>query len=89
MDVLAGRRDYGLAGRLDCVVVGMLIFRRCMLVAMLTEDAPPDKAESIVLGALAAIGYTVPTPIPKGDLVALTLYIRNYAHEYGKRKSDV
>ena len=67
----------------------MLIFRRCMLVAMLTEDAPPEKAESIVLGALAAIGYTVPTPIPKGDLVALTLYIRNYAHEYGKRKSDV
>ena len=89
MDVLAGRRDYGLAGRPDRVVADMLIFRRCMLVAMLTEDAPPEKAESIVLGALAAIGYTVPTPIPKGDLVALTLYIRNYAHEYGKRKSDV
>jgi len=67
----------------------MLIFRRCMLVAMLTEDAPAEKAEGIVLGALAAIGYTVPTPIPKGDVVALTLYIRNYAHEYGKRKSDV
>lgn len=70
----------------------MLIFRRCMLVAMLTEDAPPDKAESIVLGALAAVGYTVPTPIPssvRSDVVALTLYIRNYAHEYGKRKSDV
>ena len=66
----------------------MLIFRRAMLVAMLTEDAPPDKAESIVLGALAAIGYTVPTPIPNGDLVALTLYIRNYAHEYGKRRTD-
>jgi len=60
-----------------------------MLVAMLTEDAPPEKAEGIVLGALASIGYTVPTPIPKGDVVALTLYIRNYAHEYGKRKSDV
>ena len=70
----------------------MLIFRRCMLVAMLTEDAPPEKTESIVLGALAAIGYTVPTPIPpsvRSDVVALTLYIRNYAHEYGKRKSDV
>ena len=70
----------------------MLIFRRCMLVAMLTEDAPIEKAESIVLGALAAIGYTVPTPIPanvKNDVVSLTLYIRNYAHEYGKRKSDV
>jgi hypothetical protein len=70
----------------------MLIFRRCMLVAMLTEDAPAEKAESIVLGALAAVGYTVPTPIPanvKSDVVSLTLYIRNYAHEYGKRKSDV
>jgi hypothetical protein len=69
----------------------MLIFRRCMLVAMLTEDAPPDKAESIVLGALAAIGYTVPTPIPanvKSDVVSLTLFIRNYAHEYGKRRTD-
>ncbi len=91
MDVLVGRRDYGLAGRLDRVVAGMLIFRRCMLVAMLTEDAPPDKAESIVLGALAAIGYTVPTPIPanvKSDVVSLTLFIRNYAHEYGKRRTD-
>ena len=60
----------------------MLIFRRCMLVAMLTEDAPVEKAESIVLGALAAIGYTVPTPIPMPilqDVVGLTLYIRNYA----------
>ena len=69
----------------------MLIFRRCMLVAMLTEDAPPDKAEDIVLGALAAIGYTVPTPIPpsvRSDVVALTLYIRNYANEYGKRRTD-
>ena len=66
----------------------MLIFRRCMLVAMLTEDAPAEKAESIVLGALAAIGYTVPTPIPqsvKDDVVSLTLYIRNYAHESGRR----
>jgi hypothetical protein len=27
----------------------MLIFRRCMLVAMLTEDAPAEKAEGIVL----------------------------------------
>ena len=50
-----------------------------MLVAMMTEDAPPEKTESIVLGALAAIGYTVQTPTPKGDVVALTLYIRNYA----------
>lgn len=49
-----------------------------MLVAMMTEDAPPEKAEGIVLGSLAAIGYTVPTPIPQ-DVVALTLYIRNYA----------
>jgi len=56
----------------------MLIFRRAMLVAMMTEDAPPEKAEGIVLGSLAAIGYTVPTPIPK-DVVGLTLYIRNYA----------
>jgi hypothetical protein len=56
----------------------MLIFRRAMLVAMLTEDAPPEKAESIVLGALAAVGYTVPTPIPQ-DVVALTHYIRNHA----------
>jgi len=70
----------------------MLIFRRCMLVAMLTEDAPPEKAEGIVLGALAAVGYTVPTPIPanvKSDVVSLTLYIRNYAHESGRRKSDL
>jgi len=70
----------------------MLIFRRCMLVAMLTEDAPPEKTEGIVLGALAAVGYTVPTPIPahvKSDVVSLTLYIRNYAHESGRRKSDV
>ena len=60
----------------------MLIFRRAMLAAMMTEDAPPEKAESIVLGALASVGYTVPTPIPLPilqDVVALTLYIRNYA----------
>ena len=60
----------------------MLIFRRCMLVAMLTEDAPPEKAEGIVLGALASIGYTISTPLPVPilqDVVALTLYIRNYA----------
>lgn len=60
----------------------MLIFRRAMLVAMMTEDAPPEKAEGIVLGALAAIGYIVPTPLPVPilqDVVALTLYIRNYA----------
>lgn len=66
----------------------MLIFRRCMLVAMLTEDAPAEKAEGIVLGALDAIGYTVPTPIPqsvKSDVVSLTLFIRNYAHESGRR----
>ena len=91
MDVLAGRRGYGLAGCPDCVADDMLIFRRCMLVAMLTEDAPPEKAEGIVLGALAAVGYTVPTPIPanvKSDVVALTLYIRNYAHEHGKRRTD-
>ena len=82
MDVLAGRRDYGLACHSNRVVADMLIFRRCMLVAMLTEDAPPEKAEGIVLGALAAVGYTVPTPIPahvKNDVVSLTLYIRNYA----------
>ena len=69
----------------------MLIFRRCMLVAMLTEDAPPEKTEGIVLGALATLGYTVPTPIPlsvKSDVVSLTLYIRNYAHESGRRKTD-
>lgn len=57
----------------------MLIFRRCMLVAMLTEDAPPEKAEGIVLGSLAAIGYTAPTPMPTDDVVSLTLYIRSYA----------
>jgi hypothetical protein len=56
----------------------MLIFRRAMMVAMLTEDAPPEKAEGIVLGSLAAIGYTVPTPLPK-DVASLTLYIRNHA----------
>lgn len=66
----------------------MLIFRRCALVAMLTEDAPPDKAESIVLGALAAIGYTVPTPIPLGDVESLTIYIRNHAHDFNRRKTD-
>jgi hypothetical protein len=69
----------------------MLIFRRCMLVAMLTEDAPVEKVESVVLGALASVGYTVPTPIPaavKNDVAALTLYIRNYAHEHGKRRTD-
>jgi hypothetical protein len=82
MDVLAGRRDYGLACHPDRVVADMLIFRRAMLAAMLTEDAPVEKAEGIVLGALAAIGYTVPTPLPVPilqDVVALTLYIRNYA----------
>ena len=60
----------------------MLIFRRAMLVAMMTEDAPAEKAEAIVLGSLASIGYTVPTPLPVPilqDVVALTLYIRNYA----------
>ena len=53
-----------------------------MLVAMMTEDAPPEKAEAIVLGALAAVGYTVPTPLPMPilqDVVGLTLYLRNYA----------
>jgi len=79
MDVLAGRRDYGFACHSNRVVVGMLIFRRAMLVAMLTEDAPPEKAEGIVLGALAAVGYAVPTPMPTNDVVSLTLYIRNYA----------
>ena len=82
MDILAGRRDYGLAGCPDRVVAGMLIFRRCMLVAMMTEDAPPEKTESIVLSALAAVGYTVQTPTPKGDVVALTLYIRNHAKPF-------
>jgi len=60
----------------------MLIFRRCMLVAMMTEDAPPERAEDIVLGALAAAGYTVPTPIFKpilSDVASLTLYIRSHA----------
>ena len=60
----------------------MLIFRRAMLVAMMSEDAPVEKAEGIVLGALAAIGYTIPTPLPVPilqDVVGLTLYIRNYA----------
>jgi len=69
-------------GHFDRVVADMLIFRRAMLAAMLTEDAPPDKAEDIVLGALAAIGYTIPTPLPVPilqDVVALTLYIRNFA----------
>jgi len=59
-----------------------------MLVAMLTEDAPAEKAEGIVLGALAAVGYTVPTPIPQSvkiDVVSLTLYIRNFAYESGRR----
>jgi hypothetical protein len=82
MDVLAGHRRDGAAGHPDRVVAGMLIFRRAMLVAMMTEDAPAEKAESIVLGALAAVGYTVPTPIPLPilqDVVALTLYVRNYA----------
>ena len=49
-----------------------------MLVAMMIEDAPPEKVEGIVLGALAAVGYTVPTPIPR-DVVTLGHYIRNYA----------
>jgi len=82
MDVLAGRRRDRAACHPDCLVAGMLIFRRAMLAAMLTEDAPVEKAEGIVLGALAAIGYTVPTPLPVPilqDVVALTLYIRNYA----------
>lgn len=79
MDILAGRRGYGFVGRLDCVVADMLIFRRAMLVAMMTRGAPPEKAEGIVLGSLAAIGYTAPTPMPTGDVVSLTLYIRSYA----------
>jgi hypothetical protein len=82
VDVLASRSGYDFAGCPDRVVADMLIFRRCMLVAMLTEDAPPEKAEGIVLGALAAVGYTIPTPLPVPilqDVVGLTLYIRNYA----------
>jgi len=78
VDVLVSRERDRAAYHPDCVVACMLIFRRAMLVAMLTEDAPPEKAESIVLGALASVGYTVPTPIPK-DVVALTHYIRNHA----------
>jgi hypothetical protein len=91
VDILAGYRDYGFSCHPDRVVADMLIFRRAMLVAMMTEDAPPEKAEGIVLGALASVGYTVPTPIPtavKNDVAALTLYIRNYAHEHGKRRTD-
>jgi len=60
----------------------MLIFRRAMLVAMMAEDAPLEKAEGIVLGALASVGYTIHTPLPLPilqDVVALTLYVRNYA----------
>lgn len=54
----------------------------------MTEDAPPEKQESIVLGALAAIGYTVPTPIPLGDVESLTIYIRTHAHDFNRRKTD-
>jgi hypothetical protein len=82
VDVLAGRERDRTTRYSDCVVAGMLIFRRAMLAAMMTEDAPAEKAESIVLGALASVGYTVPTPIPLPilqDVVALTLYVRNYA----------
>ena len=82
MDALAGCMDYGLAGlagRVNRAVADMLIFRRAMLVAMMTREAPPEKAESIVLGSLAAIGYTAPTPMPTGDVVSLTLYIRSHA----------
>ena len=82
MDILAGRRRDRAAGHLDHRADDMLIFRRAMLAAMMTEDAPPEKAEGIVLGALASVGYTVPTPIPLPilqDVVALTLYVRNYA----------
>jgi hypothetical protein len=82
VDILAGRQRDRAARYPNRVVADMLIFRRAMLAAMMTEDAPPEKAEGIVLGALAAVGYTVPTPIPSPilqDVVALTLYIRNYA----------
>lgn len=60
----------------------MLIFRRAMIAAETIKTAPPAQAESAVLGALAEIGYTVPTPIPPSvriDVVSLTLYLRNYA----------
>lgn len=53
-----------------------------MIAAETIKTAPPAQAESAVLGALAEIGYTVPTPIPpsvKSDVVSLTLYLRNYA----------
>jgi len=50
-----------------------------MLVAMMTRGVLPEKAEGIVLSALAAVGYTAPTPMPTDDVVSLTLYIRNYA----------
>jgi len=82
VDVLVSRERDCAACHFDRVADGMLIFRRAMLVAMMTEDAPPEKVESIVLGALAAIGYTVQTPTPKGDVVALTLYIRNHAKPF-------
>ena len=82
MDVLVSRERDCAALNFDRMVACMLIFRRAMLVAMMTEDAPPEKAEGIVLGALASVGYTIPTPLPMPilqDVVALTLYIRNYA----------
>jgi len=82
VDVLVSRERDCDARHPDCVVAYMLIFRRAMLVAMMTEDAPPEKAEGIVLGALASVGYTIPTPLPMPilqDVVGLTLYIRNYA----------
>lgn len=88
MAVLAGRRGYGFAGRPDSGVAVMLIFRRAMIAAETIKTTPLAQAESAVLGALAEIGYTVPTPIPasvRNDVVSLTLYIRNYAHESGRR----
>jgi len=79
VDVLVGCQRDRAAYHPDCVVDGMLIFRRAMLVAMMTRGVLPEKAEGIVLSALAAVGYTAPTPMPTDDVVSLTLYIRNYA----------
>jgi hypothetical protein len=79
MDVLVGRWRDRTTRYSDCVVACMLIFRRAMLVAMMTRGVLPEKAEGIVLSALAAVGYTAPTPMPTDDVVSLTLYIRNYA----------
>jgi hypothetical protein len=79
MDVLVGRRGYGLAGRADCVADDMLIFRRASEIARHSI-----KYKTPVCDLLKPIGWELPKHAePPKDLTAneLATWVRNNAQE--------